>query len=60
MRFKQWLEEISGEDQSKLNSESPGYSRSRFGADSYPKYKDSRDKDKKDRLLGFMKSKMKK
>jgi hypothetical protein len=61
MNFKAWLEETAGEDHSRLNSECPGFGRSRFGTDAYPKPKDPTYlKDKKEPLLGFMKSKMKK
>ena len=56
--FKKWYEDTAGEDHSRLNSEYPGYGRSRFGADAYPKTKEP--KDKRDPLMGFMKSKMRK
>ena len=62
MNFKKWLEETSGQDFSRLNSEDPRFvaagCRSRFGASGYPGPK--LGKDKTNPLLGFMKAKMKK
>jgi hypothetical protein len=60
--FKQWLED-AGEVHGGFNSEDPAYCakgvRSKFGAKSFPK--DPNDtRDKKPKLLGFMKPKMKK
>lgn len=59
--FKQWIED-AGEVFPRLNSEDPAFAakiKSRVSMASYPK--DPEDKmDEKKRLLGFMKSKMKK
>ncbi len=60
LSFKKWYEETAGEDHSRLNSECPGFGRSRFGADAYPKFKAQKLKDKKDSMVGFMKRMRKK
>ncbi len=61
MNFKIWLEEIAGEDHTRLNSEHPLFGekcRSKLGADACPKEPDF--KRNRNKPLGFMKKRMNK
>lgn len=60
LNFKRWLIETCGEDSTHFNSESPGWGKSRFVADGYPRDPKDKDNSKKDVRMGFMRAKMRK